>query len=203
MGNVRDILPEDANNTREPFKAYEAGFVHIDDVKCLTQMVDETQRHQLFVATNCARAGCLCSSGVRTPAGRHAFNALCVALSTEQRLTPPRRPKINGMRQRINSRIEELLCSHHFINGRDLAQTLCCRMVLYYHHPLMPCRHLLRQRGLIQRIVELINQHLAQHGVLLRAGTVGVATIIAAPDSNRNGSRQRNPEMRQPKKGNR
>ncbi|MFN3829007.1 MAG: IS5 family transposase [Tepidimonas ignava] len=67
---------------------------------------------------------------------------------------------------------------------------------------LLKFRHLLQQHGLTQRIVALINEQLSQRGVLLRAGTVVDATLIAAPSSTKNRQRQRDPEMHQTKKGN-
>ena len=67
---------------------------------------------------------------------------------------------------------------------------------------LLKFRHLLQQHGLTQRILELINEQLAQRGVLLRAGTVVDATLMAAPSSTKNRTGQRDPEMHQTKKGN-
>ena len=63
-------------------------------------------------------------------------------------------------------------------------------------------RHLLEQHRLGERMLAEINTHLARQGLRLRAGTVVDATIIAAPTSTKNREGQRDPEMRQVKKGN-
>ncbi|WP_156682291.1 integrase core domain-containing protein, partial [Tepidimonas fonticaldi] len=55
-------------------------------------------------------------------------------LGIEHRLTRPRRPQTNGMVERFNGRIEEVLRSHHFLSGQDLEQTLLRYAWLYNHH---------------------------------------------------------------------
>lgn len=52
------------------------------------------------------------------------------------------------------------------------------------------------------QVLATINAHLAEHGLLLRTGTVVDATIIAAPSSTKNKDGARDPEMHQTKKGN-
>ena len=47
-----------------------------------------------------------------------------------------------------------------------------------------------------------INATLAQKGLMLKAGTVVDATLIAAPSSTKNSQGERDPEMHQAKKGN-
>ena len=47
-----------------------------------------------------------------------------------------------------------------------------------------------------------INAGLAQHGLMLKTGTVVDATIIAAPSSTKNKAGERDPEIHQTKKGN-
>ena len=74
------------------------------------------------------------TTGERTPTGQHAFDELCAALGIEHRLTRPRRPQTNGMVERFNCRIEEVLRSHHFLSGQDLEQTLLRYAWLYNHH---------------------------------------------------------------------
>ena len=51
-------------------------------------------------------------------------------------------------------------------------------------------------------IFSAINAHLAEQGLLMRAGTIVDATIIAAPSSTKNQDGQRDAEMHQTKKGN-
>ena len=63
-------------------------------------------------------------------------------------------------------------------------------------------RHLLERHELGQGLFEEIKSHLEEQGVRLREGTIVDATIIEAPSSTKNRAGQRDPEMRQVKKGN-
>ncbi len=63
-------------------------------------------------------------------------------------------------------------------------------------------RHLLEKHGLAPKILETINRHLEQAGVKVQTGTIVDATIIHAPSSTKNSKGERDPEMRQTKKGN-
>lgn len=63
-------------------------------------------------------------------------------------------------------------------------------------------RHLLEKHELAPQVLGTINAGLAQHGLMLKTGTVVDATIIAAPSSTKNKSGERDPEMHQTKKGN-
>jgi IS5 family transposase len=62
-------------------------------------------------------------------------------------------------------------------------------------------RHLLEQKKLAPQMLATVNQLLERKGLLLRAGTVVDATLIAAPSSTKNKSGERDPEMHQSKKG--
>lgn len=64
-------------------------------------------------------------------------------------------------------------------------------------------RRFLEQHKLPQRFFELINKILENKGLLMKSGTIVDATIIDAPSSTKNKLKQRDPEMRQTKKGNR
>ncbi len=77
----------------------------------------------------------LFASRARVPTGEHAFDKLCAELGIEHRLTKPRTPQTNGMVERFNGRISDVLQSHHFVSGEDLAQTLY-RYVLLYNQQL-------------------------------------------------------------------
>ena len=105
------------------------------------------------MTASCAREGCAGGHGLRQrvipkvlrqgvrrtafrPAqarsnGRHEFNQLCLALEIEHRLTPPKSPQTNGMVERFNGRIEEVLQSHHFRSGEELEATLHRYVWLY------------------------------------------------------------------------
>ena len=63
-------------------------------------------------------------------------------------------------------------------------------------------RHLLEKHKLAAQMLVLINDMLATKGLMLRAGTVVDATLIAAPSSTKNAGGTRDPEMHQTKKGN-
>jgi transposase, IS5 family len=62
-------------------------------------------------------------------------------------------------------------------------------------------RHLLEQHRLTGAIFDAIGGLLETRGLLLRAGTIVDATIIAAPSSTKNATATRDPEMKQTRKG--
>ena len=63
-------------------------------------------------------------------------------------------------------------------------------------------RRLLEEHKLAPQVLALVNELLGAKGLLLRAGTGVDATLIAAPSSTKNASGERDPEMKQSKKGN-
>ena len=67
----------------------------------------------------------------RAATGQHEFDTLRAALEIGHRLTPPKSPQTNGMVERFNSRIEEVLQSHHCRSGEDLETTLLRHVWLY------------------------------------------------------------------------
>jgi len=67
---------------------------------------------------------------------------------------------------------------------------------------LLKFRHLLQHNDLTRALFDDINAHLSEQGLLMRAGTIVDATIIAAPSSTKNAGKTRDPEMHQTKKGN-
>ena len=75
----------------------------------------------------------LFASREREPSGRHEFDQLCQALGIEHRLTRPRTPKTNGMVERFNGRIADVLKTHRFSSREDLEQTLLRDVALYNH----------------------------------------------------------------------
>lgn len=62
-------------------------------------------------------------------------------------------------------------------------------------------RHLLEKHGLTESIFEVVQELLSEHRLLLQAGTIVDATIIAAPSSTKNATKTRDPEMKQTRKG--
>jgi transposase, IS5 family len=67
---------------------------------------------------------------------------------------------------------------------------------------LLGFRHLLERHNLTRRLLDEVNAHLAERGMLMREGTIVDATIIAAPPSTKNRDEARDPAMHQTKKGN-
>ena len=63
-------------------------------------------------------------------------------------------------------------------------------------------RHLLEQHNLSIQLLATINATLAKRGLMLKAGTVVDATLIAAPSSTKNSKGERDPAMHQTQKGN-
>jgi transposase-like protein len=75
-----------------------------------------------------------CATGERQPTGRHAFDLACAAQSIEHRLSPPRHPQTNGMVERFNGRIAEVLNTHRFDDRDDLEHTLLHYLRVYNNH---------------------------------------------------------------------
>jgi len=69
----------------------------------------------------------------REPSGEHEFDQLCQALGIKHRLTKRRAPQTNGMVERFNGRISDILKTHHFRSGEDLRATLHRYVDLYNH----------------------------------------------------------------------
>jgi IS5 family transposase len=63
-------------------------------------------------------------------------------------------------------------------------------------------RRLLETHHLTAKLFARTNRYLEQQGLLVKSGTIVDATIINAPTSTKNESGERDPEMRQTKKGN-
>ena len=63
-------------------------------------------------------------------------------------------------------------------------------------------RHFLERHKLGKVIFDTVSAQLRQQGLMMREGTIVDATIIAAPSSTKNQDGERDPEMRQTKKGN-
>ena len=62
-------------------------------------------------------------------------------------------------------------------------------------------RHALEKHRLAVQILQTVNDLLSAKGVMLKSGTVVDATLIAAPSSTKNSSGERDPEMKQSRKG--
>jgi len=62
-------------------------------------------------------------------------------------------------------------------------------------------RHLLEKHDLATDMLRVVNDLLQAKGLMMRKGTVVDATLIAAPSSTKNEAGERDPQMRQTKKG--
>ena len=74
-----------------------------------------------------------CATGERQATGRHLFDQTCQQHGIEHRLTPPRHPQTNGMVERFNGRIAELLKTTRFRNSKELEEALMRYAHLYNH----------------------------------------------------------------------
>lgn len=74
------------------------------------------------------------TSKTKTPTGQHVFDRECALLGMEHRLIPPRHPQTNGMVERFNGRISEVVGRTRFQSARDLQQTLERYLLLYNQH---------------------------------------------------------------------
>ena len=73
------------------------------------------------------------TSKKREPTGRHKFDVRCKALHIEHRLCPPRHPQTNGMVERFNGRISEVVSQTRFASAAELEATLDNYVKTYNH----------------------------------------------------------------------
>jgi IS30 family transposase len=81
-----------------------------------------------------------CATGEREPTGQHPFDQTCTAHHIEHRLIKPRHPQTNGMVERFNGRIADILTTTRFYRGEQLSSTLQHYSAAYNH--LIPQRNL-------------------------------------------------------------
>jgi transposase InsO family protein len=74
------------------------------------------------------------ANGERKPTGQHPFDQVCQTHEIEHRLIKPRHPQTNGMVERFNGRIGDILATTHFDSSKDLKQTLLHYVKIYNHH---------------------------------------------------------------------
>jgi transposase InsO family protein len=97
-----------------------------------------------------------CLRREQRPSGEHMFDRACAEQGIEHRLIPPRHPQTNGMVERFNGRIAEVLQTHHFASTEDLETTLHRYVNLYNHH--IP-QKALNHRSPVQRMKEWQSSH--------------------------------------------
>ena len=70
----------------------------------------------------------------KEPSNKHAFDRECALLGIEHRLTKPRHPQTNGMVERFNGRISDILATTRFRSRDDLQTTIERYVKLYNDH---------------------------------------------------------------------
>lgn len=72
-----------------------------------------------------------CPTGEREPTGQHVFDQECAEHGIEHRLIKPRKPQTNGMVERFNGRIKEVVQQTRFESARQLEETLIRYLQIY------------------------------------------------------------------------
>ena len=80
------------------------------------------------------------TSTTRFPCGQHVFDLTCRSLEIEYRLCPPRPPQTNGMVERFNGRISDIVNQARFMSATEMDDTL--------RHYLSNYNHLIARRAL-------------------------------------------------------
>jgi len=71
------------------------------------------------------------TSKTKTPSGQHLFDLVCSEFGIEHRLAPPRHPQTNGMVERFNGRISDLMTQTRFASAAELEITLKQYLITY------------------------------------------------------------------------
>ena len=66
--------------------------------------------------------------------GKHAFDVSCAEMGIVHRLSPARHPQTNGMVERFNGRISDLVKQTRFASADELETTLALYLKIYNHH---------------------------------------------------------------------
>ncbi|NWO09396.1 IS481 family transposase [Chromohalobacter salexigens] len=74
------------------------------------------------------------AGGERQPTGQHRVDRFCTRHGIDHRLIPPYRPQTNGMVERFNGRVSDVLKTHRFNSREDLEATLKRYCWLYNNH---------------------------------------------------------------------
>ena len=90
------------------------------------------------------------TSKTRAPSGKHLFDLVCSSLGIEHRLAPPRHPQTNGMVERFNGRISELVAQTRFASAAELDTTLKHYLATYNNS--IPQRALRHQSPVVQAL---------------------------------------------------
>jgi len=72
-----------------------------------------------------------CPTGEREPTGNHLFDQECAAHGIEHRLIKPKKPQTNGMVERFNGRIEDIVQQTRFESAQQLEEALIQYLNIY------------------------------------------------------------------------
>lgn len=75
-----------------------------------------------------------CVTGEREPTGNHLFDKVCSEQKIDHRLIKARRPQTNGMIERFNGRISDVLATTRFDSSLSLKETISGYVDIYNHH---------------------------------------------------------------------
>lgn len=82
------------------------------------------------------------TSKKKVPSGQHLFDRLCAQFGIEHRLIKPRHPQTNGMVERFNGRISEIVKQSRFNSAAELETTLHQYLKIYnYNIPQRALKH--------------------------------------------------------------
>jgi len=73
------------------------------------------------------------AGGEGKPTGEHEFDRVCRRYGVEHRLIKPYRAETNGMVERFNGRIKDILVKTRFKDSKELAETLRQYLRIYNH----------------------------------------------------------------------
>ena len=96
-------------------------------------------------------------AGERTPTGNHPFDQKCAENNIEHRLTKPFSPQTNGMVERFNGMIQQVIDTTKFASAKELRDTLINYCHHYNHHVHLRC---LNHQTPAQAIKQLIGHNL-------------------------------------------
>ena len=69
----------------------------------------------------------------KEPSGSHVFDRVCQQFGIEHRLIPPRHPQTNGMVERFNGRISDIVNQTRFASRAELESKLRNYVKIYNH----------------------------------------------------------------------
>ena len=73
------------------------------------------------------------TGATKSSTGKHEFDLVCKAFGIEHRLIAPRHPQTNGMVERFNGRISDLMTQTRFATSAELDTTLSLYLRTYNH----------------------------------------------------------------------